>query len=127
MHLEARGSQTTRNRDTRRHPEGWGVGGEDPQRDVAGATEQCKMVAFICRGQEGTRKKSEVWMGSGSRDGVARALRRRTVDLHTTARVETRLESRRARLETHAFYSLGTLLLLEFIHTCWCFMVLSHH
>lgn len=71
MQLKAHGSQTTRNRDTRRHPEGGKK--KDPQRDVAGATEQCKMVTFICRGQEGIRKKSEVWMGSGSRDGVVRA------------------------------------------------------
>lgn len=69
VQLKAHGTQTTRNRDTRRHPEGK----KDPQRDVAGAPEEWKMVTFICRGQEGIRKKSEIKMDSGSREGVLRA------------------------------------------------------
>lgn len=48
---------------------------KDRQRDVVGTPEECKMVTFICRGQEGIRKKSEVKMGSGSREGVVRAAR----------------------------------------------------
>lgn len=63
--------------------------------------------------------KSGWVQGAGT---VSCALRRRAVDLHTTARVEMRLEAG-VRVWRRTFYSLGTLLLLgAFIHRCWYFI-----
>lgn len=53
------------------------------QRNVTGAPEEHKTITFIFRGEGGERKKSDVKMGPGSREGVLRW----AVDLHITARV----------------------------------------
>lgn len=112
VQLKAHGTQTTRNRDTRRHPEGK----NDPQRDVAGAPEEWKMVTFICRGQEGIRKKSEIKMDSGSREGVLRAAPLSSWPPHHRPCVNE-TGNRRARLETYVLQSGHTeLLLVELIY-----------
>lgn len=91
-------------------------GGGDPQRNVTGVPEECKMVTFICRGQGVIKKKSEITMNTGSREGVLRAAPLSSWPPHHRPSVNES-GNRRARLETHVLQSGHTeLLLFELIY-----------